>query len=166
MLTSLHHGKLAFASSAHPGDPEREVRFPMLARTTRINLVDCPPELEAFTTQRPVLVEDPQHSARRVPPAGARDRDQRLRRRAGRARRRADARAAARRPLRLARRSTSSTVELVSRLRDRARRRRCAASHVPAGGGLADGFAEVVRHARGGARRLGLGAAGRRAVAS
>ena len=62
MLTSLHHGKLAFASAAHPGDPEREVRFPMLARTTRIKLVDCPPELEAFTTQRPVLVEDPQHS--------------------------------------------------------------------------------------------------------
>jgi DNA-binding CsgD family transcriptional regulator len=62
MLTSLHDGKLAFASAAHPGNPEREIRFPMLARTTRINLVDCPPELEAFTTQRPVLVEDPQHS--------------------------------------------------------------------------------------------------------
>lgn len=62
MLTSLHHGKLAFASSAHPGDPEREVRFPMLARTTRVKLVDCPPELEAFTTQRPVLVRDPQRS--------------------------------------------------------------------------------------------------------
>ncbi len=61
MLTSLHDGKLAFASAAHPGDPERELRFPLLARTTRINLLDCPPELEAVTTQRPVLVEDPQH---------------------------------------------------------------------------------------------------------
>ena len=63
MLTSLHDGRLAFASAAHPGNPERESRFPMLARTTRINLLDCPPELEAVTTQRPVLVDDPQNSA-------------------------------------------------------------------------------------------------------
>ena len=61
MLTSLHDGKLAFASAAHPGDPERELRFPLLARTTRINLLDCPPELEAVSTQRPVLVDDPAH---------------------------------------------------------------------------------------------------------
>ncbi len=62
MLTSLHDGKLAFASAAHPGDPERELRFPLLARTTRIKLIDCPPELEAFNTRLPVLVNDPQHS--------------------------------------------------------------------------------------------------------
>ncbi len=59
MLTSLHDGKLAYASSAHPGDPERELRFPRLARTARVSLLDCPPELEAVTTQRPVLVDDP-----------------------------------------------------------------------------------------------------------
>jgi DNA-binding CsgD family transcriptional regulator len=63
MLTNLCDGKLAFASAAHPKAPEREQRFPLLARTTRVNLLDCPPELEAVTTQRPVLVGDPQNQA-------------------------------------------------------------------------------------------------------
>jgi DNA-binding CsgD family transcriptional regulator len=63
MFTNLHDGKLAFASAAHPRNPERELRFPLLARTTRLSLLDCPPELQAVTTQRPVLVGDPQNEA-------------------------------------------------------------------------------------------------------
>lgn len=61
MLTSLHDGKLAYASAAHPANPGYELRFPKLARTTRVSLVELPPELQAVNERRPILVDDPQH---------------------------------------------------------------------------------------------------------
>lgn len=56
MVSHVRDGHIAVATSINRRDPDRTEVFRRLARTVRAELVDAPPELEAVTTQLPVLV--------------------------------------------------------------------------------------------------------------
>ncbi len=56
LLCHVRDDHIAVASAANPRDPERAKQFARLTRTARAKLVDAPPELEAVTTQLPVIV--------------------------------------------------------------------------------------------------------------
>ena len=56
MVSHVRDGHIAVATSLNRRDPDRTETFRRLARTVRAELVDAPPELEAVTTQLPVLV--------------------------------------------------------------------------------------------------------------
>jgi DNA-binding CsgD family transcriptional regulator len=64
MVSHIRGGHIAVATSINRFDPERTEVFRRLARSVRAELVDAAPELEAVTTQLPVLVRDlPNHAS-------------------------------------------------------------------------------------------------------
>ncbi len=64
MVSHVRDGHIAVATSLNRRDPGRTEQFRRLARTVRAELVDAPPELEAVTTQLPVLVRElPRHES-------------------------------------------------------------------------------------------------------
>lgn len=64
MVSHVRDGHIAVATSLNRRDPDRTETFRRLARTVRAELVDAPPELEAVTTQLPVLVRQlPEHES-------------------------------------------------------------------------------------------------------
>lgn len=56
MISHVRDGHIAVATSLNRHDPQETEQFRRLARTVRADLVDAAPELEAVTTQLPVLV--------------------------------------------------------------------------------------------------------------
>ena len=58
MVSHVRGGHIAVATSINLHDPQQTEQFRRLARTVRADLVDAAPELEAVTTQLPVLVRD------------------------------------------------------------------------------------------------------------
>lgn len=64
MVSHVRDGQIAVATSVNRLDPDQTERFRRLARTVRAELVDAAPELEAVTTQFPVLVRNvPEHES-------------------------------------------------------------------------------------------------------
>jgi DNA-binding CsgD family transcriptional regulator len=64
MVSHVRDGHIAVATSLNRRDRDQTERFRRLARTVRAELVDAPPELEAVTTQLPVLVSElPRHES-------------------------------------------------------------------------------------------------------
>lgn len=64
MVSHVRDGRIAVATSVDLIHPGRSERFRRLARTVRADLVDAAPELEAVTTQLPVLVRElPRHES-------------------------------------------------------------------------------------------------------
>lgn len=64
MLSHVRDGRIAVAASLNRTDPRQTEEFSRLARTVRADLVDTAPELEAVTTQLPVLVTSvPDHES-------------------------------------------------------------------------------------------------------
>lgn len=62
MISHVRDGRIALATSADLYDARRSEEFQRVARAVRAELVDAPPELEAVTTQLPVLVRElPRH---------------------------------------------------------------------------------------------------------
>jgi len=58
MISHVRDGHIAVATSINLHDPQQTEQLRRLARTVRAELVDVAPELEAVTTQLPVLVRD------------------------------------------------------------------------------------------------------------
>lgn len=62
MVSHVRDGRIAVATSVDSYDARRSEEFHRVARSVRAELVDAPPELEAVTTQLPVLVRElPDH---------------------------------------------------------------------------------------------------------
>jgi DNA-binding CsgD family transcriptional regulator len=61
MVSHVRDGHIAVATSLNRHDPQETEAFRRLARTVRADLVDAAPELEAVTTQLPVLVRTLPH---------------------------------------------------------------------------------------------------------
>lgn len=55
MMSHVRGDRVAFAAGANLHEPARAEQFREMARTVRARLVDAPPELEALTTQLPVI---------------------------------------------------------------------------------------------------------------
>lgn len=58
LIAHVRGDHIAFAAGANLAEPGHDLTFAKIARTIRARLVDAPPELEAVTTQRPLLVRD------------------------------------------------------------------------------------------------------------